>query len=101
VTIRELSDLQVEISLLSPLRPVRDPGEIHIGIHGLHISKDGHHGLLLPQVATDFSWDRETFLRQVCVKAGLPQDAWRRGADIQIFTVERIEDGRPVGTEDA
>ena len=101
VTNRELSDLQVEISVLSPLRPVRDPGEIQIGVHGLHISKDGHHGLLLPQVATEFGWDRETFLRQVCVKAGLPQDAWRRGAEVQIFTVERIEDGRPVGTEDA
>jgi len=101
VTNRELSDLQVEISVLSPLRRVRDPDEIQIGVHGLHISKDGHHGLLLPQVATEFGWDRETFLRQVCVKAGLPQDAWRRGADVQIFTVERVEDGRPVGTEDA
>jgi uncharacterized protein (TIGR00296 family) len=101
VTNRELSDLQVEISVLSPLSPVSDPAQIQIGVHGLHISKDGRHGLLLPQVATDFGWDRETFLRQVCVKAGLPQDAWRRGAEIQIFTVERIEDGRPIGTERA
>lgn len=101
VAARELSNLRVEISVLSPLTAVPDPAQIQIGVHGLHISKDGHHGLLLPQVATEYGWDRETFLRQLCVKAGLPQDAWRRGADIQVFTVERIDDGRPVATEDA
>ena len=100
VTARELSDIQIEISVLSPLRPAADPGEIQVGVHGLHISKGAHHGLLLPQVASELGWDRETFLRQVCVKAGLPQDAWRRGADLQIFTVERIEDGLPVGMDD-
>lgn len=101
VTGRELTDLQVEISVLSPLAPVSDLAQIQVGIHGLHISKDGYHGLLLPQVATEFGWDRDTFLRQVCVKAGLPPDAWRHGAEIQVFTVERIEDGRPVGIGDA
>jgi AmmeMemoRadiSam system protein A len=100
VTARELSDLQIEISVLSPLRPAADPSEIQVGVHGLHISKDDQHGLLLPQVASELGWDRETFLRQVCVKAGLPQDAWRRGANLQVFTVERIEDGLPVGTDD-
>ena len=99
VTAGELSDLQIEISVLSPLRPAADPTEIQVGVHGLHISKDGRHGLLLPQVASELGWDRDTFLRQVCVKAGLPQDAWRRGADIQVFTVERIEDGLPVGID--
>lgn len=101
VTSSELSDLQVEISVLSPLSPAPDPAQIQVGVHGLHISKDGRHGLLLPQVATEYGWDRETFLRQVCVKAALPRDAWRHGAELQVFTVERIEDGRPVGTGDA
>jgi AmmeMemoRadiSam system protein A len=100
VTASELSDIQIEISVLSPLRRAADPGEIQVGVHGLHISKGAHHGLLLPQVASEHGWDRETFLRQVCVKAGLPQDAWRRGADLQVFTVERIEDGLPVGMDD-
>jgi AmmeMemoRadiSam system protein A len=99
VTARELPELQIEISVLSPLRVVTDPREVQVGLHGLHISKDGRHGLLLPQVASEYGWDRETFLRQVCGKAGLPPDAWRRGAEIQIFTVERIADGLPVGLD--
>jgi len=101
VTARELPAVQIEISVLSPLRPAADPSAIQVRVHGLHISKDDHHGLLLPQVASELGWDRETFLRQVCVKAGLPQDAWRRGADLKVFTVERIEDGLPVGMGDS
>lgn len=101
VTARELPDVQIEISVLSPLSPAGDPDQIQLGVHGLHISKAGRRGLLLPQVASELGWDRETFLRQVCVKAGLPPDAWRHGADLQVFTVERIEDGLPVGTDDA
>jgi len=96
VTAEELPDLRIEISVLSPLRTVSDPSEIRVGVHGLHISKDGRRGLLLPQVATEYGWDRDMFLRQVCVKAGLPQDAWRQGAEIQVFTVESITDGLPV-----
>ncbi len=100
VTVRELPDVHIEISVLSSLAPAGDPDHIQLGTHGLHISKAGRHGLLLPQVASELGWDRETFLRQVCVKAGLPPDAWRHGADLQVFTVERIEDGLPVGTDD-
>lgn len=100
VVARELSALRIEISVLSPLQPVADSSEIQVGVHGLHISKDGRRGLLLPQVAVELGWDRETFLRQVCVKAGLPEGAWRRGADLHVFTVERIEDGLPVGMDD-
>ena len=96
VTAEELAELRFEISVLSPLRALSDPGEPAIGIHGLHISKEGRRGVLLPQVAAEYGWDRETFLRQVCIKAGLPQDAWRRGAEIQVFTVESVSDGLPV-----
>ena len=99
VAARELPHLHLEISVLSPLRRILDPGEIHVGLHGLHISKDERRGLLLPQVATEYGWDRDTFLRQVCIKAGLASDAWRRGAEIQVFTVERIADGLPVEAE--
>ncbi len=96
VTAEELNELRVEISVLSPLRALENPGELEIGVHGLHIGKEGRRGVLLPQVAAEYGWDRETFLRQVCIKAGLPQDAWRRGAEIQVFTVESISDGLPV-----
>jgi AmmeMemoRadiSam system protein A len=96
VVTRDLPHLHLEISVLSPLRQVLDPAEIDVGLHGLHIDKEGRRGLLLPQVATECGWDRDTFLRQVCIKAGLPSDAWRREAEIHVFTVERISDGLPV-----
>lgn len=99
VSPRDLPHLHLEISVLSPLRPILRADEIQVGLHGIHIRKGDRHGLLLPQVATEFGWDRDTFLRQVCLKAGLPPDAWRLGADLQVFTVERIADGLPVEAE--
>ena len=96
MTPNELPYLRVEVSVLSPLRPVADPQEIQIGTHGLFISQGGRHGLLLPQVATEFGWDRETFLRQTCLKAGLSGDAWMRGAEIQAFSVDHFTDDVPV-----
>ena len=89
----ELAELTIEISVLSPLRLIDQPSQIQVGEHGLFISQGGRRGLLLPQVATEFGWNRETFLRQTCLKAGLPGDAWRRGAEIRVFTVDHfIED---------
>jgi AmmeMemoRadiSam system protein A len=96
VTPEELPHLEIEISVLSPLRRIDDPAEVHVGTHGLYISQSGLHGLLLPQVATDFGWDRETFLRQTCLKAGLPGDAWRHGAEIQVFSVDHFTDHAPI-----
>jgi AmmeMemoRadiSam system protein A len=64
VTAQELSGLHIEISVLSPLRPIEDPSMVQVGTHGLFISGEGRHGLLLPQVATEYGWNRETFLRQ-------------------------------------
>lgn len=87
VTAEEATHLKVEISVLSPLRPIR-PDEVEIGVHGLLISKAGRRGLLLPQVPVEWGWDRETFLTQTCHKAGLPLDAWRQDADLQAFTAE-------------
>ncbi len=96
VTPQELSGLYIEISVLSPLRPIQDPHEVQVGMHGLFISAEGRHGLLLPQVATEYGWGRETFLRQTCLKAGLPGEAWKHGARISVFTVEHFSDGLPV-----
>lgn len=96
VTPEELPHLRVEVSVLSPLRVVADPSEIQVGTHGLLISHEGRQGLLLPQVASELGWDRVTFLRQACLKAGLPGDAWRRGAEIRLFTVDRFADDLPV-----
>jgi uncharacterized protein len=87
VTSSELPDLHIEISVLSALTDVH-PEEVEVGCHGLLISRDLHRGLLLPQVATQWHWDREQFLEQTCIKAGLPCDAWRQGARIQAFTAE-------------
>jgi AmmeMemoRadiSam system protein A len=96
VTPEELPHIKVALSVLSPLRPITDPEEVQVGVHGLVITGAGRHGVLLPQVATEFGWDRETFLRQTCIKAGLPDDAWRQGASIQVFTVDHITDDTPV-----
>jgi AmmeMemoRadiSam system protein A len=99
VTAQELPDLFLEISILSPLRPIADPTEIQVGLHGIYVSRGSSHGLLLPQVATEQDWDRDTFLRQACLKAGLSADAWQRDAALQVFTVECISDGKAVGAE--
>lgn len=96
VTADELPRLTLEISVLSPLRPIEDPERVTVGVHGLYISLGDRHGLLLPQVATEYGWDRHTFLAETCRKAGLPPDAWRRGATIQVFTVDHFSDGQPL-----
>jgi AmmeMemoRadiSam system protein B/AmmeMemoRadiSam system protein A len=85
VTSDELDDLDVEISVLTPLRKIINPNMVTPGKHGLVIAKDGKRGLLLPQVAVEHNWTRETFLERTCLKAGLPRDAWRTGADIFVF----------------
>ncbi len=85
VTSDELDDLEVEISVLTPLRKILNPQTVMPGKHGLVIAKDGKRGLLLPQVAIEHNWTRETFLERTCIKAGLPKNAWRSGADIYVF----------------
>ena len=74
LTAEELGDTRLEISVLSPMHRVRSPDEIVAGTHGLYIIKGSSSGLLLPQVAREQHWDRNEFLREVCIKAGLPQD---------------------------
>lgn len=88
VSAGEADLLEVEISVLDPLRPVDDPGEIEIGRHGLFISLGTRRGLLLPQVAVEHGWDRATFLSEACRKADLDPDAWRHGARIEVFSAQ-------------
>jgi AmmeMemoRadiSam system protein A len=85
----ELSHILIEISVLSPFEPVSDPSTIEVGKHGLVVGLEGHRGLLLPQVAEEYHWDRETFLDNTAIKAGLPPNAWRHPAvQISAFTAE-------------
>lgn len=88
VTIAEVPNLEIEVSVLSPLRAAR-PEEVEPGKHGLRIRQGYRSGLLLPQVATRYSWSRERFLEETCHKAGLPRDAWRDPETrIEVFTAE-------------
>ena len=87
VTPAEAPLLKVEISVLSPLQAIR-PEDVVIGQHGLVVSDGVRRGLLLPQVPVEWEWNRETFLAQTCLKAGLPPDAWLQAAQLQAFTAE-------------
>lgn len=80
----EWKDIDIEISVISPMKKIESVDEIVVGVHGLYVEKGGYSGLLLPQVATEYGWDKETFLEYTCYKAGLPKDAWKSG-DMKIF----------------
>jgi len=84
----ELPDVRIEISVLGEWRPIEGPGEVAPGRDGLFVTRDLHRGLLLPQVAVEQEWGAEEFLEQTCMKAGLPPDAWKRGASVRAFTAE-------------
>ena len=84
----DLQDFTVEISVLSPLKKIESIEEIEVGTHGIYLEKNYARGVLLPQVATEYGWDRETFLRQTCAKAGLKPDEWHEGTDIYIFAAD-------------
>jgi len=81
----ELADLELEISVLTPMERLERVEDIQVGKHGLYIEKGLDRGLLLPQVAVEYRWDRTAFLQQTCCKAGLPPDAWK-DADSRIYT---------------
>lgn len=94
LTSRELPQVDIEISVLSPLKVVEDTSEIQVGEHGLYVTKGTRRGVLLPQVAVQYGWDRETFLAETCRKAGLPPDAWKdEETVIEIFSAEVFSEG--------
>ena len=89
----EVRDLTFEISVLSPLKRIGDINEIEVGKHGLYIVRGYKSGLLLPQVAVEYEWDRETFLKETCCKAGLPMQAWMdEETEIYIFSADYFGD---------
>jgi AmmeMemoRadiSam system protein A len=103
VTAHELPALDIEISILGPLEEVSDAGDVEIGRHGLFVEMDADRGLLLPQVASEWRWDAETFIAQTCVKAGLSRDAWKKGARLWRFEAEVFGEagaGSPGGATD-
>ena len=84
----DLPGVRLEISVLTLFRRVADPAETEVGRHGVLVEQGLNRALLLPQVAGEWGWDRETFLSQACVKAGLPADAWRTGAAVHTFEAQ-------------
>ena len=95
VTAAELPGLEIEISMLGAMEPITGPRDVEVGRHGLMIEKGGRRGLLLPQVAVEHEWDASMFLSQTCRKAGLPLDAWTRGAAVWRFEAEVFGDDPP------
>lgn len=90
----ELGECQIEISALTLPRSIA-LADIEVGVHGLQVSRGARRGVLLPQVAVEHAWDRETFLAHSCLKAGLPPEAWRDVSTcVEAFTAEVF--GEPV-----
>jgi len=94
VSMDEMKDINIEISVLSIPRRVESADEIELGKHGVIVQRGGRRGVFLPQVATETGWDKETFLEHLCYgKAGLPKDAWKdKGTDLIIFTAQLFEE---------
>ena len=84
----DLADFDLDISVLSPLSKAASIEEIQVGVHGIYIIKGSYRGVLLPQVATEYGWNRDEFLQHTCIKAGLPKDAWQGECDIYIFSAQ-------------
>jgi AmmeMemoRadiSam system protein A len=86
---KEYDDIDIEISVMSPVKKISSTDEIEVGKHGIIIKKGYQQGLLLPQVATEEGWDRDTFLQHTCYKAGLVGECWKdKGTEISIFSAE-------------
>jgi hypothetical protein len=90
VTPEELADLELEVSVLSVPEPIVSLNDLRLGEHGVTLRKGDHFGLYLPEVATHMGWDRDTTLNQLALKAGLPEDGWREGATLEVFTTQRL-----------
>jgi AmmeMemoRadiSam system protein A len=88
LTAEELDRTKIEISVLSLPQPAASPEDVDVGCHGIIISKGFNRGLLLPQVPVEYQWDRETYLRHGCLKAGLNPEDWKKGAKIETFTAQ-------------
>jgi hypothetical protein len=88
ITAEELARTRIEISVLTLPEPLKNPHEVEVGRHGIIVTKGPYRGLLLPQVPLEYNWDRETYLRHGCLKAGLDEDDWKKGAAIEVFEAQ-------------
>ena len=84
----DMDRLRIEISVLGLPEPIASSTDVEVGRHGIIVSKGFNRGLLLPQVPVEHAWDRETYLRHGCLKAGLGPDEWKKGAKIEVFTAQ-------------
>lgn len=101
VSLLELPDIDIEISVLTPEWAILAIEEIEIGRHGIIVEQGGRRGLLLPQVAAEQRWNRETFVSHACLKAALPPDAWRRGAQLLVFEAQVFSEREAAGQTDS
>ncbi len=88
LTKEEYPAISIEISVLTPLQEIKDVSKIEVGRHGLMLQKGYNRGLLLPQVAVDYGWDRTQFLNATCRKAGMAPVCWKENCDIYVFSAE-------------
>ncbi|MBW1678735.1 MAG: AmmeMemoRadiSam system protein B, partial [Deltaproteobacteria bacterium] len=89
LTREEFGQVDIEISVLTPLKKITDIDEIEVDKHGIYMIKGVYSGILLPQVATEYGWDRTTFLEHTCTKAGLHKDAWKeKDTEVYIFSAD-------------
>ncbi|MGB8011625.1 MAG: AmmeMemoRadiSam system protein B [Terriglobales bacterium] len=96
VAASELSQIDYEVSVLSPLRRVLDVRQIKVGQHGLLMKNGGYEGLLLPQVPVEERWDRLRFLEETCAKAGMRSNCWKdENTDIFMFTAVVFGEKQP------
>jgi len=93
VTLEEMDEIDIKISVLSEMKKVDSIEEIEVGKHGIWIRQGGRGGTYLPEVATEMGWDRIEFIEHCCVeKAGLSRDAWKKGADIYIYSSQVLSE---------
>lgn len=88
LTLTELPEVEIEISVLTPMQPIEKAEQIRIGKDGVLLEKAGRSAVFLPQVATEQHWGRDEMLDHLCVKAGLPAGSWKKGAKLSIFQAE-------------
>ena len=81
----EFGQIDIEVSVLTPPRPIASYEEIVVGKHGVFLTKEGRRAVFLPHVATELGWNRDTMLTQLARKACLPGDAWKEGASFEVF----------------
>ncbi len=90
--VEDLAKVSIEISILSPMHRITDIQQIQVGVHGLVISQSGRQGVLLPQVPLEQGWNREEFLENLCLKAGLSRKSWTKQPTLYAFTTLIIEE---------